>query len=311
MMPALKPAGDLDLASEALPIAQRRVADFVELTKPRVVTMVVLTTLFGYYLGSAPAAFDWLRLAWTLVGTSLAAAGTMALNQYLERDLDAQMHRTRQRPLPEGRLAPTDALLFGTALTILGVLVLVAGSNLLAAAVTAATSVSYLFAYTPAKARTSLCTLIGAVPGALPPLTGWAAASGDLDASAWAIFAIMFVWQVPHSLAIAQVYRDDYARAGFRLLPVVEPDGASTARQILTYSLALVSVGMLPTLLGLAGPIYFVASIVLGFGMLAPSFRLARSAHLADARRVMFASLIYLPCLFAVMAADKLTTAPW
>lgn len=311
MMPAWKPADEIDLAPDALPIAQRRVADFLELTKPRVVTMVVLTTLFGYYLGSATESFDWLRLAWTLIGTSLAAGGTMALNQYLERDLDAQMHRTRQRPLPEGRLVPTDALVFGTALTILGVLVLVAGSNMLAAAVTAATSVSYLFAYTPAKARTSLCTLIGAVPGALPPLTGWAAASGQLDPAAWAIFAIMFVWQVPHSLAIAQMYRDDYARAGFRLLPVVEPDGVSTSRQILTYSLALVSVGMLPTLLGLAGPVYFVASILLGCGMLAPSLRLARSTRLADARRVMFASLLYLPCLFAVMAADKLTTAPW
>lgn len=311
MMPMLEPADELELAEDALPVAQRRVADFVELTKPRVVTMVVLTTLFGYYLGSTAETFDWLRLAWTLVGTSLAAGGTMALNQYLERDLDAEMHRTRGRPLPEGRLVPVDALLFGTALTILGILVLVAGSNMLAAAVTAATSVTYLFAYTPAKVRTSLCTLIGAVPGALPPLTGWAAASGELDPSAWAIFTIMFVWQIPHSLAIAQMYRDDYARAGFRLLPVVEPDGASTARQILTYSLALVSVGMLPTLLGLAGPVYFVASIILGFGILAPSFRLARSARLADARRVMFASLVYLPCLFAVMAADKLTTVPW
>ncbi len=311
MMPAWKPAEEFDLATEALPIAQRRVTDFVELTKPRVVTMVVLTTLFGFYLGSGTEAFDWLCLGWTLLGTSLAAGGTMALNQYLERDLDAQMHRTRQRPLPEGRLAPADALLFGAALTLLGILVLVAGSNMLAAAVTAATSVSYLFAYTPAKARTSLCTLIGAVPGALPPLTGWAAASGDLGPAAWAIFAIMFVWQVPHSLAIAQLYRDDYARAGFRLLPVVEPDGASTARQILTYSLALVSVGMVPTLLGLAGPIYFVASILLGLGMLAPSLRLARSAKIADARRVMFASLLYLPCLFAVMAADKLTAVPW
>ena len=311
MMPAWKSAEDLDLAPEVLPIAQRRVAAFVELVKPRIVMMVVLTTLFGFYLGSGTDTFDWRCLVWTLLGTGLAAGGTMALNQYLERDLDAQMHRTRQRPLPEGRLTPTDALCFGTALTIVGVLVLAAGSTMLAAAVTAATSVSYLFAYTPAKVRTTLCTLIGAVPGALPPLTGWAAASGDLGPAAWALFAIMFVWQVPHSLAIAQLYRDDYARAGFRLLPVVEPDGASTARQILTYSLALLSVWMLPTLLGLAGPIYFVASILLGLGMLAPSLRLARSAKLADARRVMFASLLYLPCLFAVMAADKLTAAPW
>jgi protoheme IX farnesyltransferase len=306
MMPAVKPAEELGLATDVLPIAPRRVADFVALTKPRVVSMVVLTTFFGFYLGAGGDGVDWIRLVVTLLGTSLAAAGTMALNQYLERDLDARMLRTRQRPLPNGRVSPADAAVFGAALTITGIAILMTGVNALSAAVTAATSVSYLFAYTPLKARTSLCTLIGAVPGALPPLTGWAAASGGLDAGAWAIFAIMFVWQIPHSLAIAQMYRDDYARAGFRLLPVVEPDGASTARQILTYSLALVSVGMLPTLLGLAGPIYFTTSIVLGLCMLAPSLRLARSAKLADARRVMFASLLYLPCLFAIMAADKL-----
>jgi protoheme IX farnesyltransferase len=311
MMPALKPAEDFGLAPDVLPLAQRRLADFVALTKPRVVVMVVLTTLFGYYLAATAGAFDWLRLATTLLGTTLAAAGTMALNQYLERDLDAQMLRTRQRPLPDGRLAPWDALAFGAALTVVGVLVLLLAVNPLSAVVTAATSVSYLFAYTPLKARTSLCTLIGAVPGALPPLTGWAAASGELSAAAWAIFAIMFIWQIPHSLAIAQMYRDDYARAGFRLLPVVDPDGSSTTRQILTYSLALLSVGMLPTLLGLAGPIYFVASIVLGLGLLASSLRLARSAKTADARRLMFASLLYLPCLLAIMAADKLPASPW
>jgi protoheme IX farnesyltransferase len=306
MMPALKRAADYEITPDVLPVAQRRIADFVELTKPRIVTMVALTTLFGYYLAPAPA-FDWLRLLVTLVGTSLAAAGTMALNQYLERDLD----RTRQRPLPDGRVAPLDALLFGTALTVLGVALLLVAVNPLSAAVTAATSVSYLFAYTPLKVRTSLCTLVGAVPGALPPLTGWAAASGGLDTAAWAIFAIMFVWQIPHSLAIAQMYREDYGRAGFRLLPVIDPDGSSTARHIVTYSLALVSVGMLPTLLGLAGPVYFAASILLGVGMVAPSFRLARSAKTADARRVMFASLLYLPVLFAIMAADKLPTSPW
>lgn len=312
MMPALKPAEDYELAPAVLPLAhQRRVADFVELTKPRVVTMVVLTTLFGYYLGATELPLDWLHLLITLVGTGLAASGTMALNQYLERDLDAQMHRTRQRPLPDGRMAPADALLFGAAITLAGIALLYVAVNPLSALVTAATSVSYLFAYTPLKARTSLCTLIGAVPGALPPLTGWAAVSGELDVAAWAIFAIMFVWQIPHSLAIAQMYRDDYARAGFRLLPVVDPDGVSTARQILTYSLALVSVGMLPTLLGLAGPIYFATSIVLGLFLLSASLRLARSAKIADARRVMFASLLYLPFLLAVMAADKLPPPSW
>ena len=311
MMPALKPVEEYGLAPAALPLAQRRGHDFVALTKPRVVTMVVLTTFFGYYLGATTASFVWLRLVTTLLGTGLAAAGTMALNQYLERDLDARMLRTRQRPLPDGRLTPWDALVFGSALTIVGVLLLLMTVNPLSALVTAATSVSYLFAYTPLKARTSLCTLIGAVPGALPPLTGWAGASGDLSAAAWAIFAIMFIWQIPHSLAIAHMYRDDYARAGFRLLPVIDPDGSSTIRQIVTYSLALLSVGMLPTLLGLAGLVYFVTSILLGLGLLASSLRLARSATTADARRVMFASLLYLPCLFAIMAADKLPASPW
>jgi len=311
MMPALKPAEEYGLEPDALPLAQRRVADFIALTKPRVVTMVMLTTLLGYYLGATEASFDWLRVAITLLGTSLAASGTMALNQYLERDLDARMLRTRQRPLPDGRLAPWDALVFGSALTVVGVLVLLLAINSLSAVVTAVTSVSYLFAYTPLKPRTSLCTLVGAVPGALPPLTGWAAASGDLSPAAWAIFAIMFIWQIPHALAIAQMYRDDYARAGFRLLPVVDPDGSSTTRQILTYSLALLSVGMLPTLLGLAGPVYFVASIILGLGLLAASLRLARSSKTADARRLMLASLLYLPCLLAIMAADKLPASPW
>ena len=311
MMPALKPAEEYGLEPDPLPLVQRRVADFIALTKPRVVTMVVLTTLLGYYLGATEGSFDWLRLALTLLGTSLAASGTMALNQYLERDLDARMLRTRQRPLPDGRLAPWDALAFGSALAVVGVLVLLLAVNLLSAVVTAVTSVSYLFAYTPLKSRTSLCTLIGAVPGALPPLTGWAAASGDLSPAAWAIFAIMFIWQIPHALAIAQMYRDDYARAGFRLLPVVDPDGTNTTRQILTYSLALLSVGMLPTLLGLAGPVYFVASIILGLGLLAASLRVARSSKTADARRLMLASLLYLPCLLAIMAADKLPASPW
>jgi protoheme IX farnesyltransferase len=311
MMPALEPIEQFEIAPDVAPAAQRRVADFVELTKPRLVTMIGLTTLLGYYLGAPAAPIDWLRLAATLLGTGLAASGTMALNQYFERDLDARMHRTRQRPLPDGRIEPRDALVFGAVMTVAGLLLLLTAVGPLPAAVTALTSISYLFAYTPLKVRTSLCTLIGAVPGALPPLTGWAAASGTLDLGAWSVFAIMFIWQIPHSLAIAQMYRDDYARAGFRLLPVVDRDGGSTIRQILTYSFSLVSVGMLPTLIGLAGPVYFVASLVLGIGMLAAAIRLARSASIADARRLMFASLIYLPCLFMVMAADKVAAAPW
>jgi heme o synthase len=300
MMPAR-----IELAPDVARVGQRRVADFIELTKPRLVMMIGLTTLLGYHLG-APGRIDWLRLVVTLVGTALAAGGTMALNQYYERDLDARMYRTRGRPLPDGRIEPRDALVFGSVTTVGGLVLLLVAVGPLPAAVTALTSVSYLFAYTPLKVRTSLCTLVGAVPGALPPLTGWAAASGTLDVGAWSVFAIMFLWQIPHSLAIAQMYRDDYARAGFRLLPVVDRDGGGTIRQILTYSLALLGVGMLPTVIGLAGPIYFVASIALGAAMLASAVRLARSGALADARRLMFASLIYLPVLFMLMAADKL-----
>ena len=291
--------------------ARRRAADFLELTKPRVVAMVLVTTLVGYYLGSTTGALDYLRVLATMVGTALAAAGTLTLNQFMERDLDARMHRTRDRPLPDGRVAPTDALAFGAALTVAGVLYLALAVDALTALVTAATTAIYLFGYTPLKSRTSLCSIVGAVPGALPPLAGWTAARGELDLAAWVLFAILFLWQIPHSLAIARLYRDDYARAGIRLLPVVEPDGASTGRQIVTHSLALVVVALLPTLIGLSGAFYFFISLALGLGLLAAAVRLARSASAVDARRLLLASLIYLPVLLVVMAADKIPVSPW
>jgi protoheme IX farnesyltransferase len=273
--------------------------------------MVLLTTFVGYYLGAPVGPFDYVRVLMTLLGTGLAAGGTLALNQFMERDSDARMQRTRMRPLPDGRLAPLDALVFGAALTITGVLVLAWLVDPLAALVTAVTSASYLFAYTPLKSRTSLCSLVGAVPGALPPLTGWAAARGSLGLDAWVIFAIMFLWQVPHSLAIARLYRDDYARAGIRLLPVIEPDGASTGRHITSHTLALVAVACMPTLLGLTGSVYFVVALVLGALLLVATLQLARSASVHDARRLLFATLLYLPLLFATMAADKLPVIGW
>ena len=303
------------LESEALALARthaagRRAADFFALCKPRVVAMVLITTTVGYYLGATAAPIDYLRLLATLAGTALAAAGTLALNQFMERDLDARMQRTRERPLPDGRLAPTDALVFGAALTAAGLIYLTFAVDAVAALVTAATTAIYLFAYTPLKPRTSLCSIVGAIPGALPPLTGWAAARGTLDADAWVLFAIMFLWQIPHSLAIGRLYRDDYARAGIRLLPVIEPDGASTGRQIVSHSLALVVVGLLPTLIGLAGGVYFFVSLALGIGLLWSSVRLARSATVPDARRLLFATLVYLPVLLVTMAIDKVP-APW
>jgi len=236
----------------ALPRERTRVAgDLLALTKPRVVLMVLITTVVGYYVGLWMAP-DYARLAALLVGTALAAGGTLALNQYWERDVDARMERTRARPLPEGRLMPLEALLFGAGLTAAGLAVLLLGAGRLAAVTVAATFVLYVFAYTPLKVRTPFCTLVGAVPGALPPVAGWAAARDDLSLGAWVLFGILFLWQLPHTLAIARLYRDDYARAGVRVLPVIDA-GSATERQILSGTLALLAVSLLPTLIGLAG----------------------------------------------------------
>lgn len=303
------------LDTPALPLttehAGRRAADFVALCKPRVVAMVLVTTAVGYYLGGIAGPFDYARLLSTLVGTALAAGGTLALNQYIERDRDALMNRTRDRPLPDGRLAPLDALAFGALLTGVGIVYLALAVDALPALVTAATTITYLFAYTPLKARTSLCSVVGAVPGALPPLTGWAAARGDLGIEAGVLFAIMFLWQIPHSLAIACLYREDYARAGMRLLPVVEPDGASTGRHVLSNSLALLLVALMPTMIGLAGPVYFFVALALGLGLVVAAAQLARSASAVDARRLLLATLVYLPLLLVTMAADKVPVSPW
>jgi protoheme IX farnesyltransferase len=289
-------------------LVRRRLADYVALTKPRVVAMVLVTTLVGYYLGAR--IFDSLApLLHTLAATALAAGGTLALNQYLERDLDARMERTRRRPLPDGRLLPSEALVFGCALLVAGLTWLWLGVGPLAAAVTASIAVVYLLAYTPLKPVTSLCSVVGAIPGALPPVAGWAAARGELGIEAWVLFAIMYLWQIPHSLAIGRVYRDDYARAGIRVLPVVDPDGVSTASHVVSNTLALVPVALLPTLIGLAGPLYFLVALVLGLGFLWSAIGLARTRSAADARRLLLASLVYLPVLLAVLALDKHTTS--
>lgn len=279
-------------------------ADLLALAKPRVVVMVLVTTLVGYYVGLAGAP-DWGRLLHVLVGTLLAAGGTLALNQYLEREVDGRMERTRARPLPDGRLQPLEALLFGGAVTALGLLYLGAFVGAAAFAVTATTVGLYLFAYTPLKLRTPLCTLVGAVPGALPPVTGWVAARDDLGAGAWVLFGILFLWQVPHTLAIARLYREDYARAGVRLLPVVDPDGTSAERQILNGSFGLLVVSLMPTLLGLAGPAYFAGAFLLGLGLLALGARQALAPSGAAARHVLLGSLLYLPALLALLALDK------
>jgi len=264
------------------------VADLLALTKPRVVVMVLVATLVGYYVGLTGAP-DYVRMLHLIVGTLLAAGGTLALNQYSERDVDARMDRTRMRPLPDGRLQPLEALAFGAAATL-----------------TAATVVLYLFAYTPLKLRTPLCTIVGAVPGALPPVTGWVAAREDVAVGAWVLFAILFLWQLPHTLAIARLYRDDYARAGVRVLPVVDADGWSTERQIVTGCLALLAVSLLPTLIGMAGPLYFVGALLLGLVFATFGTLQALAPSSLAARRVLLASLLYLPAVLALLALDKI-----
>ena len=285
--------------------SQRRAADFVLLTKPRVVLMVLVTTLVGFHIGSVGAS-DPLNLLHALIGTGLAAAGSLALNQFLERDVDGRMERTRRRPLPDNRLRPAEALYFGVALTAAGPLYLGLTTNWLCAAVVTITAVSYLLAYTPLKRRSSLCTVLGAVPGALPPVAGWVAARGEFGVGAWVLFGILFLWQLPHTLAIAWVYRRDYARADLRMLPVVDPEGASTSRQVLLNCLALLAVGLLPSLVGMTGPVYFLGALLLGAGMLACGLGLAVTRSVGNARRLVYASIVYLPALFILMAVDKI-----
>ncbi len=284
---------------------RRRVQDFVELGKLRVVAMVLVTTGVGFFLGSDNASFEYLKLLPTLLGTGLAAAGTLALNQLMERDVDAKMQRTCNRPLPDGRLQPNEVFAFGITTTLAGLLYLTLAVNLLSGLVTAATTFTYLLLYTPLKRRTHLSTVVGAVPGALPPVTGWVAATNTLSVEAWILFAILFLWQLPHSLAIARLYRDDYERAGIRLLPVVEPDGDSTARQVVANCTALLLVGMMPTLVGLAGTVYLFLGLALGLAFLGYGIAFGISRSVASARQLLFASLIYLPVLLLAMALDK------
>ena len=282
----------------------RRVSTFVELTKPRLVAMILITTFAGFYLASSDS-LNWLQLVEVIIGTALSAAGVLALNQYLERDLDAQMVRTCNRPLPDKRVEPTTALFFGVLLTVGGLAFTAFCVNSLSALAISAIVVTYLFVYTPLKQKSPLCTIAGAVPGALPPVIGWVAARGTINVEAWTLFAILFLWQLPHSLSIACIYRDEYAQAGFRLLPVVHPDGKSTRRQIVSNCLALLVVALLPTLVGIAGIFYFFAALVLSVCFLAFGIKLSVSPTTVSAKRLLYASLIYLPLVFLVMALDK------
>lgn len=286
-------------------LALSRAADFIAFVKPRLVLMILITTAAGFYIGSQQAV-NWLRCLHTLIGAGLTAAGVLGLNQYLERDIDAQMKRTQDRPLPGGRMLPLEALLFGVMLTGGGMLYLTFIVNPLSGLVISLIVASYLFLYTPLKRKTSLCTLIGAVPGALPPVVGWAAARGTVTAEAWVLFAILFLWQLPHSLAIAYIYRDDYAKAGLRLLPVIHPDGASTRRQIVINCVALLAIGLLPALLSIAGGLYFLIALLSGLAFLAFGIYLGVARSVQAARYLLYASLLYLPIIFITMALDKI-----
>ena len=293
-----------DTFAAAWAARRSNLADYYELTKPGVTSLIVFATLVGFYLGSQ-SGIQYLLLAHTLLGTALVAGGTAALNQYWERDADSRMWRTRNRPLPAGRLAPWKALLFGIGSSATGIIYLCWQVNLLAGMLTALTLASYLFLYTPLKTRTPLCTFVGSFPGAVPPLIGWAAARGSLDPIAWVLFAILFLWQFPHFFSIAWLYRDDYERAGILMLPVVEPDGKSTARQIVIYCALLLPVSLVPTWLGATGTIYFVGTLLLGIAFLFFAVRTALIKTKLEARRLLQASVFYLPLVYGLMLLDK------
>lgn len=281
-----------------------RIADLAELTKPRITLMVVLTAGIGLWLASGGEVSLGLALH-TLLGTGLLAAGSSALNQVLERDLDALMTRTADRPLPAGRMGPDVALFFGVALSIVGLLELTVFVDLLVALLGTVALAGYVFIYTPLKRVSSLATVIGAIPGAIPPLMGWAAVTDRLDAGAWVLFGILFLWQLPHFLAIAWMCREDYARAGLPMLPVVEPDGRSTARQMVLYGAALLPVSLLPTVLGLTGPTYFLGTLTLGCFFLGVCVVFALRFSTQAARRVLLVSVFYLPAVLLVMVLDR------
>ena len=277
---------------------------FADLVKARLTTLVLLTTLVGFYLGWR-GAMNYALMLNALAATALVASGASALNQLLERDYDAKMRRTQGRPLPSGRLQPTTVMIFGGVCSVAGLVYLALAVNLLTSVLGAVTLVSYLFIYTPLKRVTWLNTAIGAVPGAFPPLMGWTAARGELSGEGWALFAILFFWQLPHFFAIAWIYRDEYAKAGFKMLPGIDPEGRRTAQQAVSNTLALLAVSLFPFVFKMAGPAYLAGAIVLGAGFLWCAIQFSRQLALTHARQLFFASIIYLPLLLALMVWDK------
>jgi protoheme IX farnesyltransferase len=280
-------------------------AVYADLIKARLTLLVLLTTLVGFYVG-VRGAMDYALLFHTMLGTALVASGAAALNQLLEREHDAKMRRTASRPLPSGRLQPVTVMLFGGVCSVVGLVYLALLVNLLTCVIGAVSLVSYLFIYTPLKRLTWLNTAVGAIPGGLPPLMGWAAARGELDGGGWALFAILAFWQMPHFFAIAWIYRDEYAKAGFQMLPNVDPDGRRTASQSVSHALGLLTVSLCPFLFRLAGAWYLAGAIILGAIFLWCAIRFSRELSLSRARQLFFASIVYLPLLLVLLVLDKI-----
>ena len=287
--------------TEVVATRRTRFSDFIELTKPRITLLVLITTAVGYYMGS-PGGLPFTLLLNTILGTTLVAGGASAMNQYIERDLDARMLRTRNRPLPDGRLLPNDALLFSVLISTVGTAYLMYFVNPLTGVLGLFTLTSYIFVYTPLKTRTTLCTLIGAVPGAIPPLMGWTAATGVVTGPALALFAILFLWQMPHFFSIAWIFTEDYARGGF----VMNRSGESTGRQIVLFCCALIPVSLLPTLFGVTGTVYLIGAMILGFVYLGYGFALSLFQSNTHAQRLLRISVLYLPLLLVLMMLDKI-----
>jgi len=296
----------VDAATISVPAVRRSsaLADYVALTKPRLNFLVVATSAAAYYLGG-PRNPDVVAMGQAVVGTALVAGGAAVLNQLYERDTDALMRRTRLRPLPDGRVAPSDARTFGIALSIAGLVLLAARTNWLATALALATLIIYLIIYTPIKRRTPLSTLVGAVPGALPAVIGWTASHGSIALGGAALFAIVFLWQIPHFMAIAWMYRDDYGKAGFPMLPVVDPAGRRAGRQAVLYAAALVPVSLVPTFAGIAGTAYLASALVLGLALLVLAVRFAATRSNGAARALFLGSITYLPIIWIVMIANR------
>lgn len=291
-------------SAEGIDLGARAINGYIQLTKPRIALLIVISTAVGYCFG-IPSQLDPVTLFHALLGTALLSGGAAALNQWYERDIDSKMNRTKIRPIPSGTISAPNALYFGVAVSVVGLLDLVLFTNWLAAALGFLTSFGYLFIYTPLKRKGPICTTIGAIPGAMPPLIGFAAANGHLSLDAWILFGILFLWQFPHFHAIAWMYRDDYERGGVKMLAVVQPDGKALSRQIIMTLLLLIPVALGPSFVHMAGKVYFAAALLLSGAFLYFGIQICRERTYASARRLLLASVIYMPLLFAFLIFDS------